>query len=143
LVSAQGSKPTEQELIDQKNSRIRSWLSRKLDLDFPQGVSLNEFLKRIKAATRSDTDAGIPIYVNPRGLQEAQITLDSKVYVNKGEALGKTLRFVLNSTGLSYGVKDGFLSIDSRIGILEARLDEVDRKLDRILSALDRRNPLQ
>jgi hypothetical protein len=46
----------------------------------------------------------------------------------------------LNSTGLPYVVKDGFLMIDSRTGILENRLDEVDRKLDRIISALDRRN---
>jgi RNA polymerase sigma factor (sigma-70 family) len=53
LVSAQGSKPTEQELINQKNSRIRSWLSRKLDLDFPQGVSLNEFLKRISNTSKT------------------------------------------------------------------------------------------
>jgi RNA polymerase sigma factor (sigma-70 family) len=136
------SKQTERQSIDRKNARIRSSMSQNFAFDFPQGVPLDQFLKEVKAATTSGGFPGIPIYVNPRGLQEAQITLESKVYVmTKGEALGKTLRYVLNSTGLSYELRDGFLFIDSRIGILEGRLDELDRKLDRILTALERQNP--
>jgi hypothetical protein len=130
---AQVSKPTQQQLIDQKNAHIRSLLSRKLDLDFPDGISLQEYLKEIKRATTSKDDPGIPIYVNPRGIQDAQITLTSRISFTKGQSLGETLRYVLNSTGLSYVVHDGFLMIDSRTGILERRLDEIDRKLDWII----------
>jgi RNA polymerase sigma factor (sigma-70 family) len=135
------SKQTEKASIDRKNEPIRFWLSEKLDLDHPTGISLQVFLKEIKKATTTKDNSGIPIYVNPRGQQDAQITTDSKVFVTKGTALGETLRYVLNSIGLSYILNDGFLMIDSRTGILESRLDEVDRKLDRIINALERRNP--
>ena len=45
---------------------------------------------------------------------------------------------MLKPLGLSYVVKDGFLMIDSRANVTEMRLEEVERKLDRVLDALER-----
>jgi hypothetical protein len=125
--------------VGKRTAHLRDVLAQRYDLDFPQGIPLEEFLKAIKKATTKEGDSGIPIYVNPRGLQEAQIRMDSKVYVSKGQPLGETLRSVLNSTGLSYELRDGFLAIDSRIGIVESRLGELDGKLDQILDVVRKR----
>jgi hypothetical protein len=38
----------------------------------------------------------------------------------------------------SHIVKDGLLTIDSRSAINETRVEEVERKLDRVLEALER-----
>ena len=38
--------------------------------------------------------------------------------------------------GLRFATMDGFLMIDSRSGILERRIEEMDRKLDRLLQGL-------
>jgi hypothetical protein len=125
--------------LDEKSAHIRDLLARRYDLDLPpKAISLEEFLKAVKKATAKEGDPGIPIYVNPRGLQEAQITMESKVIVSEVQTLGETLRYVLRSTGLSYSVRDGLLMIDSRIGVVEGRLDDLDRKLDRILKAVER-----
>ena len=48
------------------------------------------------------------------------------------------MRLILKPLGLSYIVKDGFLMIDSRSAITETRVEEVERKLDRVLEALER-----
>jgi hypothetical protein len=81
---ARVSKQSEQELINQKNAQIRSWLSQRLDLEYPNGISLEQYLKAIKKATTSKDYSGIPIYVNPRGLQDSQIMMTHNVFVAKG-----------------------------------------------------------
>ena len=63
--------------------------------------------------------------------------------LTKGQISGRDTALRPGLDGLSYVVQDGFFMIDSRTGIVESRLDEVDRKLDRIISALERRNPPQ
>ena len=40
--------------------------------------------------------------------------------------------------GRGYIVKDGALRIDSRFAITETRVEDVERKLDRVLEALER-----
>jgi hypothetical protein len=44
----------------------------------------------------------------------------------------------LRSLGLMYDVRDGFLMISSRTTILEHRVEEIDRKLDRVIEMLGR-----
>jgi hypothetical protein len=74
--------------------------------------------------------AGIPIYVDPLGLQEAQVTLTAKVkQVEVGpsanRSLGGHLRQLLDSVGLGYQVKDGFLMITSKES-LDPPTEDVD-----------------
>ena len=61
--------------------------------------------------------AGIPIYVDPIGLQEAERSMNSTVQRPPSAdtlALGEHLRRVLEPLGLGYEVKAGFLMISSK-----------------------------
>ena len=108
-------------------------------MPFANKTPLDDVLKYIKAATTSSTYTGIPIYVEPQGLQDAKVTIASTVEFNQeGMPLRKSLYHVLKPLGLSYVVKDGLLMIDSRASVTEMRLEEVERKLDRILDSLER-----
>ncbi|MBV8557496.1 MAG: hypothetical protein JO116_18190, partial [Planctomycetaceae bacterium] len=71
-------------------------------------------LKYIKSATQGPNDTGIPIYVDPVGLQEAEKTMTSPVTLDlEGVPLRTTLRLLLKQLGLTYTVKDGLLTITS------------------------------
>ena len=94
-------------------------------------------LKYIKQETAKAKPPGIPIYVNPLGLQEAQNSIEFTVTVNtKQTPVRAVLEQALTAAGLSFDVRDGLLMIDSRTGILERRIDDIDHKLDRVLQAL-------
>ena len=110
-----------------------------LVIDGSKGTSLEQLLKHIKQQTSEADPPGIPIYVSPLGLQEAKKSMSSPVdpIPNKA-AVRVILEQALFGTGLSFAVRDGLLTIDSRTGILEKRVEEIDRKLDRVLEALDR-----
>ncbi len=86
-------------------------------------MSFEDVLKRVKIATKGDQfPAGIPIYVDPIGLQEAEKTLISPVtLVTRGKPLRDGLRTALQPLGLTFVVKDGLLTITTA--------DEVDRTL--------------
>jgi len=106
---------------------------------FPKKTPLDDVLKYIKVATTTPAFSGIPIYVEPLGLQEANKSLNSTIELDRADLPLKTsLRLILKPLGLSYIVKDGFLMIDSRSAITETRVEEVERKLDRVLEALER-----
>ena len=69
-------------------------------------------LKYIKSATQGPNDNGIPIYVDPVGLNEAEKTMTSPVTLDlEGVPLKTTLRLLLKQLGLIYSVKDGLLMI--------------------------------
>ena len=50
----------------------------------------------------------------------------------------EVLWWALHPLQLSYIVKDGFLMIDSRTSVTEMRVEEMERKLDRVLESLER-----
>ena len=77
--------------------------------------------------------------MEPLGLREANKSLDSTIQLDRADLPLKTsLRLILKPLGQSYIVKDGLLMIDSRSAITETRVEEAERKLDRILEALER-----
>jgi hypothetical protein len=96
-------------------------------------------LKHIKRETTDASFPGIPIYVDPAGLIEVKTKIETQVVINQKQ---KPVRLILNEalmgTGLSFIVRNGFMSIDSRIGITEWRVEQLDRKLNQVLEALDR-----
>ena len=81
---------------------------------FPDETPLDDVLKYIQQATATPTHAGIPIFVDPNGLLEAERTPSSTVQVDLEDvALKSTLRICLKQLGLGYDVKGGYLRITS------------------------------
>jgi hypothetical protein len=100
---------------DAKTKSIQAKLDQPIAMSFPNDTPLEDVLKYIKTATQDANDPGIPIYVDPLGLQEADKTLTSNVSIDlEGVPLKTTLRLLLKQLGLTYTVKDGFLMITSQ-----------------------------
>ena len=100
---------------DPQTKVILDRLEEKIDLTFEK-TSLEDVLKHIKKATSKGQDRkGIPIYVDPVGLLEAEKTLTTPIsFTAKGEPLKSSLERLLRSIDLTYVVKDGFLMVTSR-----------------------------
>jgi tetratricopeptide (TPR) repeat protein len=110
---------TEQSLLnrDDRTKAILTQLGERLTMSFPQETPLEDVLKYIKSNTQSeelDLPSGIPIYVDPIGLQEAEKTLASPVTLDlEGIPLKTSLRLILKQLDLTYTVKDGLMTITS------------------------------
>ena len=100
---------------DPKTKQILEKLDQSIPMNYPNETPLEEILKYIKQATQGANDSGIPIYVDPLGLTEADRTMTSPVSLDlEGVPLKTTLRLMLKQLGLTYTVKDGFLMITSQ-----------------------------
>ena len=97
------------------NARIHEALKQHVPMHFVDETPLEDFLKSIKKATAGADGKGIPIYVDPIGLSEADKTMTSTVRNIEvdGVPLRTSLRLCLAQLDLEYGVKDGFLFITS------------------------------
>jgi hypothetical protein len=100
---------------DDRSQRIVAELGKLIDMSFANETPLDDVLKYIKQATKSPTyPDGIPMYVDPIGLQEAEKSLTSTVSIDlKQVPLRTSLGLLLNQLGLAYRVKDGLLKITS------------------------------
>ena len=92
---------------------ILSKLNTPIAMPFESETALEAIIKYIKQATIDDNQPdGLPIEVDPRGMERAGVTLQTKVAFNKdGERLRDSLRSLLKQIGLGYQVKDGRLWI--------------------------------
>ena len=101
---------------DEKTKRIIEKLDEPISMSFNEETPLEDVLKYIKQATTTATYQGIPIYVDPIGLSEADKTMTSTVRNMdlEGVPLKLTLKLLLNQLDLTYTVKDGFLMITSK-----------------------------
>jgi len=100
---------------DPKTKQILAKLDEPLAMNFPNETPLEDVLNYIKQATQTPTDSGIPIYLDPIGLNEAEKTETSPVSIDlDGVPLKTTLRLLLRQLDLTYTVKDGFLMITSK-----------------------------
>jgi tetratricopeptide (TPR) repeat protein len=99
---------------DPKTKQILEKLDEPISMSFANETPLDDVLKYIKQATTTPTFSGIPIYVDPLGLQEAERSLNSTVTMDlEGVPLKTTLKLMLKQIGLAYTVKGGFLMITS------------------------------
>jgi hypothetical protein len=94
-------------------------LDEPIALTYADGAPLDVVLKEIKQKTTKlpKLPTGIPIYVDPIGLQEAEKSLNSEVKRPPSAdrlTLGEHLERVLDPLGLAYTTKDGFLMITSK-----------------------------
>ena len=108
-----------------EDQAIHKKLGERVAMAFPNETPLEDILKYIKAATsKDDKDPGIPIYVDPEGLKEAEKTSTSPVVLDlEGVPLKTTLRLALKQLGLAYCVKDGVLIISSVNGIYQELME--------------------
>ena len=91
---------------------ILARLEEPVSMSFANETPLEDVLKYIKSATQGPNDTGIPIYVDPAGLSEAEKTMTSPVSLDlEGVPLKTTLRLLLKQLGLTYAVEDGLLTI--------------------------------
>jgi hypothetical protein len=91
-----------------------------ISMSFANETPLEDVLKYIKSATQGPNDTGIPIYVDPLGLNEVEKTMTSPVTLDlEGVPLRITLRLLLKQLELGYTIEDGVLMITS-----EARLED-------------------
>jgi Domain of unknown function (DUF4139)/N-terminal domain of unknown function (DUF4140) len=115
---------------DDKSQRILEKLNESVSMSFNEETPLEDVLKYIKQATTSSNYSGIPIYVDPIGLQEVEKSMTSTVRnINlDGVPLKVTLKLLLNQLNLTYTVKNGLLTItSSESAEREAVEDEPDR----------------
>jgi len=110
------STPGEGRGQDPRSRRILAKLEDLVPMSFLEETPLEEVLKHVKQATASPELAdGIPIYVDPIGLQEAEKSMTSTVRNMdlKGVPLRRTLQLLLKQLDLIYFVEDGILCITS------------------------------
>jgi len=86
-------------------------------MNFPNETPLEDVVKYVSQATQDEAaglPTGIPIYVDPVGLQDADKTMASTVTFNmEGVPLKTALRLLLAQIGLTYHVGEGLLTITS------------------------------
>jgi hypothetical protein len=112
---------------DERSRRISARLTGSLPMSFPNETPLEDVLKYLRQATKaSDLPDGIPIYVDPLGLQEAEKTMVSPVSIDvKDVPLRTSLSLLLKQLGLAYRLKDGLLVITSQESLDEERLGDL------------------
>jgi RNA polymerase sigma factor (sigma-70 family) len=103
--------------IAAQTKAIQSQLNERLTMSFPQETPLEDFLKYIKSSTQSeelDLPSGIPIYVDPDALRDAEMTMTSPISIDlEGVPLHRTLSLALKQLGLKYYLVDGMMLISS------------------------------
>jgi RNA polymerase sigma factor (sigma-70 family) len=113
-----------------KSKDLFKKLEEPISMSFANETPLDDVLKYIKQATTSKTYAGIPIYIDPKGLSEANKSLTSTVSIDlDGVPLKTTLRLLLKQLDLAYCVRDGVLIISSVPGIM-GELQEANSELE-------------
>jgi RNA polymerase sigma factor (sigma-70 family) len=125
-----------------RNRLINEYLDKPIDAHFPEGT-VHQVLKHIKQVTTVPGKyPGIPIYFNGVVDPAGKAVQDPDKMTVRFDAKQRPARLVLETAlrphGLSYIVKDGFLFIDARDGINEIRLQQLEKKMDRVLEALER-----
>ena len=100
---------------DARSRAIVAALHKPISMSFANETPLENVIRYIKSATQSpELPTGIPIYVDPVGLNDAEKTMASPITLDlERVALHETLRVVLKQVGLMYSVGNGLLTITS------------------------------
>ncbi len=106
------------------NSKDQAALKRLDELEgfsVPSPTTLKAVLDQIRSSLRgSKGNTAVPVFVDPRGLEQARVTLDSPINLDvQGLPFKTALRLTLRQLGLAYCVRDGVLFISSYEGIRE------------------------
>lgn len=100
--------------VSARAARIWEAMTRPISMPFAEETPLEDVLRYIKQATTSPTlPEGLPIYVDPIGLTEAEKSQTSPVRINlEGLPLAVSLQLVLDQLDLGYHVNEqGYLHV--------------------------------
>jgi hypothetical protein len=102
-----------------RTKRVLAKLEEPISMSFADRAPLDDVLNYIRYQTTSSRgNDGVPIFTDPRGLQEAGCSLTSRVSIDlEGVPLKTTLRLMLKQLGLAYSVRDGLVVISSAKGM--------------------------
>jgi RNA polymerase sigma factor (sigma-70 family) len=107
---------------EKRNEAIRTLLEQKIAMNFPNPTPFEDIKKYIEAATQDDAagfPTGLPIYIDPDGLKEAEAKMASTIEMNlEGVPLRTTLHLLLRQLGLDYRIDGGVVVISDRESIL-------------------------
>jgi hypothetical protein len=96
---------------------IQERLLQPANLTHPDETPLEDLLKELKTLTKGGSlPSGMPIYVDPLGLTEADVTLMTPVKAvraNENLTLREQLQQILKPLGLSFKAENGYLLITS------------------------------
>jgi hypothetical protein len=101
---------------DEASTQLRSFLNTsRVSMPYENPTPLEDVLDYVAQITANeDRKNGIPIYVDPKGLEELEQTMQSPIQLNlEGVPLRTTLWLVLRQLGLSYAVIDGVVVIST------------------------------
>jgi len=109
---------------DLRTEGVVEIIDQRLALTYADETPLEQMLKNIKLRStgRPKLPAGIPIYVDPVGLQESGKSMISTVRRpphDENLTLREHLNRVLAPLGLGFAVEDGFLMITSQSAVNE------------------------
>jgi hypothetical protein len=114
-----------------KTRAVLSLLDRPVQFPAPGPMPLSDLLKWLKLASQSPGKPGVPIYVDPKGLEDAGATVADEVKVTSDRVPFKTvLREALGPKGLGFYVEDGLLTVTSEAAAaraLQTRPEKVRR----------------
>jgi RNA polymerase sigma factor (sigma-70 family) len=103
-----------------KDQAVLKKLEQPLAISFSRPTPLKELLNQIRSSLAESSGATVPIYVDPKGLEQAGVTLSTPVTMElEGIPLKTAMRLMLKQLGLAYCVRDGVLIISSLQGIRE------------------------
>ncbi len=96
--------------------RASGALEKPVDVDVTEEMALEDVVKRIQESIAETDGEGIPIYINPLGLSEADKTMNSPIrnIELRRAPLRASLRRLLEQLDMQYVVKEGVLEITSR-----------------------------
>ncbi|WP_165252118.1 mucoidy inhibitor MuiA family protein [Paludisphaera soli] len=107
---------------DEASRKVLAELRKPVDMRFPQETPLEDVLKYVRTAGAGPAfPEGLPLYVDPIGLNEADKTSTSPVTIDlAGVPLGTSLNLALKQIGLGWMVRGGVLQITSQEAIDQA-----------------------
>jgi len=111
------------------NRVVLEALNQPITLQTNDKTTLGDLLKQIKQSVTISEGKKIPVYVDPKGVEEADASLASPVSIDLEDVpLKFSLRLALKQLGLAYCVRDGVLIISSIEGV-EQELKEAESEL--------------
>jgi hypothetical protein len=113
------------EAHDDQSQKIAGELGKLVDMPFRSATPLEDVIKYVRASTKSTNfPDGVPVYVDPLGLQEQEKSMSSTITIDLAQVPLKTsLRLLLKQVGLAYQIRDGVLKIVSETADDEDRLN--------------------
>ncbi len=113
------AKPPPPAEITPRTRAILARLEERVAMPFPKKTPLDDVLQHIRrVAKKGPDDLGVPIYIDPLGLERAGRSLNSTVTIDeKAIPLKDALTRVLASLSMAYIVKDDVLIITDRMGV--------------------------